>query len=91
MNKNNNIIVGAKHTMKTIQIKNNHRKSFMWIIRSVILMVFIHTGAELMADYGDIYIDPTLSDRKHRRSLVMNANNMDMYFYNWGTFADKAP
>ncbi len=77
--------------MKTIQITNNHRKNSMLIALSLILIVFLYYSAELLAQNGVIYIDPNPSDRKMRRRLVMNANNMELYISNWGTIADVAP
>ncbi len=91
MIKYNKIIVGVKHTMKTIQIMNKHGKKLIWIFHILILMVALQSGAELLAQNGEIYIDPNISNRKKRRRLVMNANNMEMYITNWGTIADAAP
>ncbi len=61
------------------------------MVFGIFLSLSLQYGAGLLAQNGSIYVDPNHSDRKMRRRLVMNANNMELYITNWGTIADVEP
>jgi len=61
------------------------------MVAGILLSLLLQYSASLLAQNGDIYVDPNRGNRKMRRRLVMNANNMEIYITNWGTIADVEP